>query len=79
MQDLSTAVNWLTEQPRTTWVELAPRMTLHSLEAAAAMQSPAKMQAATLPANIQSPNSGLFPYWQAGLDGRGQVGMEASV
>jgi hypothetical protein len=67
---------WFAAQAQVTWISMQRRMEPLNLAAAAALQAPTRINVTSLPgaATLQAGvTSGYFPYWQAGLDGTGQV------
>mmetsp|Transcript_27215 Transcript_27215/g.70074 ORF Transcript_27215/g.70074 Transcript_27215/m.70074 type:complete len:1426 (+) Transcript_27215:1145-5422(+) len=66
-QDLAHVLAWLAARPSVRWLSPSKETMLHNRAAAAAMQS------GGLESGQSPSNADLFPYWQAGLDGSGQI------
>lgn len=70
VQDLDAATSWLASQPRVLHVDVVRNKKAFNLHASAAVQTGGQLPE---PLEDIRSNPNFFPYWQAGLDGKGQV------
>jgi hypothetical protein len=78
MQDVAVVARALAALPEVTWVDVQMPLQLMDLNAAAVLQAPQLINTAypgpTVSDGLRSPQSAQhFPFWQAGIDGSGQV------